>query len=120
MFFPIVMYTEGGGGRPGDTDGFVDFWGLNGLPSIAGRPGRPGSPDWGNHGYFLPGNAALLAPRIWGFPPGGSCIGMAGPAMIEGGGLGTWETAGKLVPVFPGASENGVVGIESLVKGEGR
>ena len=58
---PIVMYTEGGGGRPGDTDVLVSMAGLN-VPTfhrwaaLAGRVPRIAV----NHGYCFAGNAALF------------------------------------------------------------
>ena len=86
---PIVMYTEGGGGRPGDTDVLVSMAGLN-VPTfhrwaaLAGRVPRIAV----NHGYCFAGNAALFGAADLRIATEASCIGMAGPAMIEGGGLG--------------------------------
>ena len=87
---PIVMYTEGGGGRPGDTDVLVSMAGLN-VPTfhrwaaLAGRVPRIAV----NHGYCFAGNAALFGAADLRIATEASCIGMAGPAMIEGGGLGS-------------------------------
>ena len=89
---PIVMYTEGGGGRPGDTDVLVSMAGLN-VPTfyrwaaLAGRVPRIAV----SHGYCFAGNAALFGAADIRIATEASCIGMAGPAMIEGGGLGTWK-----------------------------
>ena len=107
---PIVMYTEGGGGRPGDTDVLVSMAGLN-VPTfhrwaaLAGRVPRIAV----NHGYCFAGNAALFGAADLRIATEESCIGMAGPAMIEGGGLGTWKPQ-DIGPVSV-HRENGVVDI---------
>ena len=107
---PIVMYTEGGGGRPGDTDVLVSMAGLN-VPTfhrwaaLAGRVPRIAV----NHGYCFAGNAALFGAADVRIASEASCIGMAGPAMIEGGGLGTWQPQ-DIGPVSV-HRENGVVDI---------
>ncbi|MDA0369916.1 MAG: biotin carboxylase [Actinomycetota bacterium] len=85
---PVVLFAEGGGGRPGDTDGlgvsgldcwaFHDFAKLSGLVPLVGIAG----------GYCFAGNAALLGCCDVVIALSGSNIGMGGPAMIEGGGLG--------------------------------
>src|SRR3989338_6917707 len=64
---PVVLFAEGGGGRPGDTD----------MPVAAGR--------------CFAGNAALLGCSDVIIATRGSNIGMGGPAMIEGGGLGVFK-----------------------------
>ena len=80
---PIVMYTEGGGGRPGDTDVLVSMAGLN-VPTfhrwaaLAGRIPRIAV----NHGYCFAGNAALFGAADLRIATEASCIGMAGPALI--------------------------------------
>ena len=107
---PIVMYTEGGGGRPGDTDVLVSMAGLNvstfhRWAALAGRVPRVAV----NHGYCFAGNAALFGAADFRIATEVSCIGMAGPAMIEGGGLGTWKPQ-DIGPVSV-HSENGVVDI---------
>ncbi len=89
---PVVMYTEGGGGRPGDTDVLTQFAGLN-VPSFArwaalrGRVPRIAV----NNGYCFAGNAALFGAADIRIATRQSWIGMAGPAMIEGGGLGKFS-----------------------------
>jgi acetyl-CoA carboxylase carboxyltransferase component len=87
---PIVFFTEGGGGRPGDTDGvgvsgldcmaFNLFAGLSGLVPLVGV----------NSGYCFAGNAAILGCCDVVIATANSNIGMGGPAMIEGGGLGAY------------------------------
>jgi acetyl-CoA carboxylase carboxyltransferase component len=88
---PVVIFTEGGGGRPGDTDGsgvagldclaFNLFAKLSGLVPLVGITA----------GYCFAGNAALLGCCDVIIATEGSNIGMGGPAMIEGGGLGAYE-----------------------------
>jgi len=88
---PVVMYTEGGGGRPGDVDVKTQIAGLNvnsfihwgRLHGIAPRIAI-------NNGFCFAGNAALLGGADIAIATRSSCIGMAGPAMIEGGGLGSF------------------------------
>ncbi len=88
---PVVMYTEGGGGRPGDTDVLTQFAGLN-VPSFARWAGlRAQVPRIAvNNGYCFAGNAALFGAADIRIATRNSWIGMAGPAMIEGGGLGSF------------------------------
>ena len=88
---PVIFFTEGGGGRPGDTDGIgasgLDclafmYWGqLSGLVPLVGI----------NAGYCFAGNAAMLGVCDVVIATADSNIGMGGPAMIEGGGLGVFE-----------------------------
>jgi acetyl-CoA carboxylase carboxyltransferase component len=88
---PVVFFTEGGGGRPGDTDGtgvsgldclaFALWGGLSGLVPLVGI----------NSGRCFAGNAALLGCCDVVIATANSNIGMGGPAMIEGGGLGVYE-----------------------------
>ena len=86
---PVVMYTVGGGGRPGDTDVHVLFAGLL-IPSfcnwakLKGKSLRVAV----NNGYCFAGNAALFGTADFCISTKNSWLGMAGPAMIEGGGLG--------------------------------
>jgi acetyl-CoA carboxylase carboxyltransferase component len=85
---PLVLFAEGGGGRPGDTDGLggsgldcLAFWlfaRLSGLVPLVGI----------TSGRCFAGNAALLGCCDVVIATEGSNIGMGGPAMIEGGGLG--------------------------------
>ena len=85
---PVVVYAEGGGGRPGDTDGgfttglaeqtFARFAALSGtVPLVSIVNGR-----------CFAGNAALAGCSDVIIATRGSSLGMSGPAMIEGGGLG--------------------------------
>jgi acetyl-CoA carboxylase carboxyltransferase component len=89
---PVIMYTEGGGGRPGDTDVQVQIAGLN-ITSFATWARLSGQvPRIAiNNGYCFAGNAALFGCADITVATRSSWIGMAGPAMIEGGGLGVFE-----------------------------
>lgn len=89
---PVVMYTEGGGGRPGDTDVAVSVAGLNvnsflTWARLSGLVPRIAV----NNGYCFAGNAALFGCADITVATRTSWIGMAGPAMIEGGGLGVHQ-----------------------------
>ncbi len=106
---PVVFFTEGGGGRPGDTDtGGVTgldclaflWWGqLSGTVPMVGI----------NAGYCFAGNAAILGCCDVVIATRDSNIGMGGPAMIEGGGLGVYEPT-EIGPVSV-QSANGVIDI---------
>ena len=85
---PVVFFTEGGGGRPGDTDTatvsglgvptFHTMGRLSGLVPLIGIAS----------GRTFAGNAALLGCCDVIIATAGASIGMGGPAMITGGGLG--------------------------------
>jgi acetyl/propionyl-CoA carboxylase alpha subunit/acetyl-CoA carboxylase carboxyltransferase component len=114
---PIVFFTEGGGGRPGDTDGmsagglntttFQQFAKLSGLVPLVGI----------NSGYCFAGNAALLGCCDVIIATKNSSIGMGGPAMIEGGGLGVFAP-GEVGPVSVQAP-NGVIDVVVEDEAEG-
>ena len=106
---PVVLFAEGGGGRPGDTDStivaglfittFAHFARLSGqVPLIGVAAGR-----------CFAGNAALLGCCDLVIATRDSNIGMGGPAMVEGGGLGV------VAPEQIGPSEvqaaNGVIDV---------
>ena len=105
---PVVMYTEGGGGRPGDTDVSTQVAGLN-LSTFALWAGMAGRSlrIAVNNGYCFAGNGALFGTADIRIATRKSWIGMAGPAMIEGGGLGSF----KPTDIGPAGmqAENGVV-----------
>ena len=84
---PIVFFTEGGGGRPGDTDsgGFIRAFEYFGR--LSGRVPLVGVTS----GRCFAGNAALLGCCDVIIATENSTIGMGGPAMIEGGGLGVFR-----------------------------
>jgi acetyl-CoA carboxylase carboxyltransferase component len=104
---PVVLFAEGGGGRPGDVDmpivagldcrAFNLFARLSGLVPLVGIAS----------GNCFAGNAALLGCCDVVIATEDSSIGMGGPAMIEGGGLGVYEPA-EVGPIDV-QSANGVV-----------
>jgi acetyl-CoA carboxylase carboxyltransferase component len=108
---PTVLFAEGGGGRPGDIDlfdiivagldcmSFSHYARLSGLVPIIGIVS----------GYCFAGNAALLGQSDVIIASKNSYIGMAGPAMIEGGGLGVCKPE-EVGPISV-QSPNGVVDI---------
>ena len=106
---PLVFYAEGGGGRPGDTDrlgmtgldgpSFVQFAKLSGLVPVIGVVS----------GYCFAGNAAMLGCCDVIIATRNASIGMGGPAMIEGGGLGVYHPAEVGPVTFQ--SPNGVIDI---------
>lgn len=106
---PVVLFAEGGGGRPGDTDApmvaglhyptFTAMGALSGVvPTIGIAAGR-----------CFAGNAALLGTCDVVIATRDSTIGMGGPAMIEGGGLGVF-TPEEVGPIEV-QTRNGVVDV---------
>jgi acetyl/propionyl-CoA carboxylase alpha subunit/acetyl-CoA carboxylase carboxyltransferase component len=83
---PFVQFAEGGGGRPGDTDGggFIRAFEL--LPKLSGRVPMVGIVS----GRCFAGNASFLGCSDIVIATRDTTIGMGGPAMIEGGGLGVF------------------------------
>jgi len=85
---PLVMFAEGGGGRPGDTD-TTSVAGLD-VPTfrltarLSGRVPLVAVVS----GYCFAGNAALAGACDVIIATPEASLGMGGPAMIEGGGLG--------------------------------
>ena len=106
---PVVLFAEGGGGRPGDTDmavvtgldteAFALFGSLSGLVPLVGVVS----------GRCFAGNAALLGCCHVIIATPDANVGMGGPAMIEGGGLGVFapEDVGPVSVQVP----NGVVDV---------
>ncbi len=88
---PVVLFAEGGGGRPGDVDmpivaglhvaTFASFARLSGQVPVLGIAA----------GRCFAGNAALLGCCDTIIATRASSIGMGGPAMVEGGGLGSFR-----------------------------
>lgn len=111
---PVVLFAEGGGGRPGDIDmpivaglnnhTFSQFAALSGQVPVVGIV----------HGRCFAGNAALLGCADAIIATEASNIGMGGPAMIEGGGLGSFRPE-EIGPSHV-QSANGVIDV--LVKDE--
>ncbi|KAJ1604265.1 hypothetical protein NDA14_007643 [Ustilago hordei] len=125
---PLVLYAEGGGGRPGDTD-YPSGSGLQ-TPSFAlmGAVRASGVPVVGvANGYVFAGNAALLGtcdvviatkkgiPGLAGKGEvGKTSIGMGGKAMIEAGGLGVVESD----DIGPTSVHAGTGGVDVVVEDE--
>ena len=107
---PVVMYTEGGGGRPGDVDVLTQIAGLNttSFAAWARLSGQVPRIAVGN-GYCFAGNAALFGCADITIATEKSWIGMAGPAMIEGGGLGSFRPT-EIGPIDV-QTKNGVVDV---------
>ncbi len=114
---PVVLFTEGGGGRPGDSEApgptgldclaFLRIAELSGLVPLVAV----------NAGYCFAGNAALLGCCDVVIATEDSNIGMGGPAMIEGGGLGVHEPT-SIGPIDVQRT-NGVVDIVVRDEAEG-
>ncbi len=109
MRLPAVIFCEGGGGRPGDTDYAVvsaldtrafALWGrLSGIvPRIAVVSGR-----------CFAGNAVLAGSSDLIVATDTIALGMGGPAMIEGGGLGTFPP--DAIGPIDVQSPNGVIDV---------
>jgi acetyl/propionyl-CoA carboxylase alpha subunit/acetyl-CoA carboxylase carboxyltransferase component len=85
---PLVMFAEGGGGRPGDTDttsvGGLDVPTFRLTAALSGRVPLVAVVS----GYCFAGNAALAGAADVIIATPEASLGMGGPAMIEGGGLG--------------------------------
>jgi acetyl-CoA carboxylase carboxyltransferase component len=108
---PLVLFAEGGGGRPGDVDAdgvmvagldlstFAKFGGLSGRVPVLGIVSGP----------CFAGNAALLGCCDVIIAAQNSNIGMGGPVMIEGGGLGVFRP--EEVGPMDVQTNNGVVDI---------
>jgi acetyl-CoA carboxylase carboxyltransferase component len=117
MRLPTIFFAEGGGGRPGDTDyavvsaldtrAFALWARLSGLvPRIAIV-----------HGRCFAGNAVIAGCSDLIVATEGSSLGMGGPAMIEGGGLGSVDP--DLVGPIETQTRNGVVDVAVADETEG-
>ena len=106
---PVVLFSEGGGGRPGDTDHAIvaglDCRAFQYFAELSGKVPLVGV----NSGRCFAGNAALLGCCDVVIATRTSNIGMGGPAMIEGGGLGVFAPE----EIGPSASQyrNGVIDV---------
>jgi acetyl/propionyl-CoA carboxylase alpha subunit/acetyl-CoA carboxylase carboxyltransferase component len=106
---PTVLLAEGGGGRPGDTDTMggagLDCWAFTFFAKLSGLVPLVGI----TNGRCFAGNAVLLGCCDVIIATKGSNIGIGGPAMIEGGGLGVFrpEEVGPVEVQYP----NGVIDV---------
>jgi len=108
---PVVLFAEGGGGRPGDVDAdgvvvagldlatFAMFARLSGKVPLVGIVS----------GRCFAGNAVLLGCCDVIIAARNANIGMAGPVMIEGGGLGVFKP--EDIGPMDVQTKNGVVDI---------
>jgi acetyl-CoA carboxylase carboxyltransferase component len=113
---PVVLFAEGGGGRPNDTDvpmasgldtpSFLAFGALSGLvPTVGIASGR-----------CFAGNAVLLGCCDLVIATENANVGMGGPAMIEGGGLGSF--APEEIGPIDVQTKNGVVDVRAKDEAE--
>lgn len=108
---PIIFFLEGGGGRPGDVDYYpISVGGLNlttfaQYAKLSGKVPRIAIVN----GYSFAGNAAMAGCSDIIIATKKSSIGMSGPAMIEGGGLGSFHPNEIGPPSFQ--EPNGVIDI---------
>ena len=111
QLLPLILFAEGGGGRPGDVDaGGVVVAGLDlstfgSFACLSGRVPVIGIVS----GPCFAGNAALLGCCDVIIATRNSNIGMGGPVMIEGGGLGVFRP--EDVGPMDVQTRNGVVDI---------
>lgn len=105
---PVVLFAEGGGGRPGDTETSGDSGGVPTFGRFAELSGLV--PTVGiTSGRCFAGNASLLGCCDVVIATANANIGMGGPAMVEGGGLGVF--APEEIGPLPVQLANGVVDI---------
>ncbi len=106
---PVVLFAEGGGGRPGDTDvanvAGLDVPTFRALGALSGRVPLVSVVS----GRCFAGNAALAGACDVIIATPDANIGMGGPAMIEGGGLGEYRPE-DIGPIDV-QRRNGVVGL---------
>lgn len=108
---PLVLFAEGGGGRPGDVDAAgvvvagLDLSTFGSFARLSGRVPVVGIVS----GFCFAGNAALLGCCDVIIATKNSNIGMGGPVMIEGGGLGVFSP--EEVGPMDVQTHNGVVDI---------
>ncbi len=90
---PSVFFTEGGGGRPGDTDmakiqaASLDVMSFATYARCSGSAPRIAI----NNGRCFAGNAVFFGTADITIATRDSNIGMGGPAMVAGGGLGDYQ-----------------------------
>jgi acetyl/propionyl-CoA carboxylase alpha subunit/acetyl-CoA carboxylase carboxyltransferase component len=106
---PVVLFAEGGGGRPGDTDvasvAGLDVPTFRTLGTLSGQVPLVSIVS----GRCFAGNAALAGTCDVIIATPDANIGMGGPAMIEGGGLGQYRPE-DIGPIDV-QRRNGVVGL---------
>lgn len=107
---PVVVYAEGGGGRPGDVDNLAKATGMDLATFVAlGRLNGIVPTAAIVNGRCFAGNAALAGACDLLVATRSANLGMGGPAMVEGGGLGRFR-ADEIGPAEMQA-RNGVVDV---------
>jgi acetyl/propionyl-CoA carboxylase alpha subunit len=88
---PLIVFAEGGGGRPGDTDaitsGMLQIKAFTLLAKLSGLVPLVGIVS----GRCFAGNAVVAGCCDVIIATAKTSLGMGGPAMIEGGGLGVFH-----------------------------
>ncbi|MEZ5817093.1 MAG: carboxyl transferase domain-containing protein [Hyphomicrobiaceae bacterium] len=112
---PLVLFAEGGGGRPGDDDygGFIGFNTFHHFGQLSGLVPMIGIVS----GRCFAGNASLLGCCDVIIATADANIGMGGPAMIEGGGLGVFRP--EEIGPSPVQRASGVIDIAVADEAEG-
>ncbi|PLS21824.1 carboxyl transferase domain-containing protein [Neptunicoccus cionae] len=106
-----VFFTEGGGGRPNDDDFAQTIQSGLKVTTFAEFARLKG---WGpritvNSGFCFAGNAAIFGAGDIRIATRNSWIGLAGPAMIEAGGIGSFHP--KEIGPAPMHAQNGLLDI---------
>jgi acetyl-CoA carboxylase carboxyltransferase component len=109
--WPVLLWAEGGGGRPGDVDWLgvagLDCTTFSRIAALSGQVPLIGIVS----GHCFAGNAALVGCCDVIVATQGSSLGLGGPAMIEGGGLGVVAAAdvGPMEDLAPAGAVDVVV-----------
>jgi acetyl-CoA carboxylase carboxyltransferase component len=114
---PVVLFAEGGGGRPGDTDSPVrptlDVETFRAFASLSGMVPLVGIVS----GRCFAGNAVLAGCCDVIIATENSNIGMGGPVMVEGAGIGSFPP--EAIGPIDVQSKNGVVDVRVRDEAEG-
>ncbi len=108
---PVIFFVEGGGGRPGDVDftpitvGGLDLHTWVHYSRLSGKVARIAIVN----GYCFAGNAAIAGCADVIIATKSTSLGMGGPAMIAGGGLGNFHP--KAIGPAGVQAANGVIDI---------
>jgi acetyl/propionyl-CoA carboxylase alpha subunit/acetyl-CoA carboxylase carboxyltransferase component len=107
---PMVVYAEGGGARPGDTEKPGEHLTFNRFARLSGKVPTVGIAA----GYAFAGNAALLGCCDVIIATETASFGMGGPAVVEGGGLGVYSAD----EIGPARMHYGIGNVDVLVRDE--
>ncbi|MGE5502248.1 MAG: acyl-CoA carboxylase subunit beta, partial [Ignavibacteriales bacterium] len=108
MRTPVIFFAEGGGGRPGDTERPGEGLSFHYFARLSGKVPLVGVTS----GFCFAGNAAFLGSCHVIIATEDSNIGMGGPAMVEGGGLGVFDAR----EIGPAAMHYKTGAVDVLVK----